>query len=76
MDCVSIQQREFPACRAEVLGSGDHLVGHLGLPAWLLGCEQAGEENKEGMGHCVQDIIHCTDCHDAYFVHTMKRQEL
>ena len=50
-----------------------------GLPAWLLGCEQPGEEKKEGMGDlspvCRISSI-CTDWHGANFVHTVKRQEL
>ena len=59
MDCVSIQQREFPACRAGVLGSGDHLVGHQGL-ARAPSVRTTSRRKQRSMGSCksiVQTVI-------------------
>ena len=57
MDCVSIQQREFPACRPRVSRPGDHLVGHRRRARDQLWCEQAAEENNgavwETCPHCL-----------------------
>ena len=49
MDCVSIQQREFPACRAGVLGSADHLGGPQRL-ASLAPWVRTSRRRKQG-GH-------------------------
>ena len=50
MDCVSIQQREFPACRAGVLGSGDHLVGHQGLASLTPLVRTTSSRKQRSMG--------------------------
>ena len=56
MDCVSIQQREFPACRAGVLGSGDHLVGHQGL-ARAPSVRTTSKRKQRSMGDLSQAVM-------------------
>ena len=57
MDCVSIQQREFPACRAGVLGSGDHLVGHQGLASLTPLVRTTSSRKQRSMGG-----LFCPNC--------------
>ena len=67
MDYVSIQHRE-----------NSHLVGQgswgPGTTWWACQWVRTTTERKQrSMGDCVQDIsiVHCKNCHGAYFVHEL-----